>query len=142
MTTATEGRGSQPPQSAPQERIHLCAGYGSGIYNSAKYYQQSGIGVGQYKQDLGNALSSAGASASSAGSGNRQFMIIQSAVVLTRRRSVAQSSTLHMNASCTQATDSVDCYSTRDYTSGTAVVVVLATVYSNQHTYHNIIAIH
>ncbi|KAL3136623.1 hypothetical protein ABBQ38_005863 [Trebouxia sp. C0009 RCD-2024] len=44
-------------------------GYGSGIFNSAKYYQQNGISQGQYRQDLSGALRRSGASASAAASG-------------------------------------------------------------------------
>ena len=45
-------------------------GYGSGIYNSAKYYQQNGTSQGQYRQDLSGALRSSSASASAAASGD------------------------------------------------------------------------
>lgn len=48
---------------------HHLAGYGNGIYNSARHYSGNGIGQGQYRRDLGNALRSNGASASAAASG-------------------------------------------------------------------------
>lgn len=46
------------------------SGYGSGIYNSARYYQQNGISQGQYRRDLSGALRGSGASASAAASGD------------------------------------------------------------------------
>lgn len=71
----------------------VVAGYGSGIYNSAKYYQQNGIGQSQYRQDLGSALSSSGASASAAASGDPLRRVIVFAALnsfLLKAASVAQ----------------------------------------------------
>ena len=65
---------------ATQSPCRVAAGYGSGIYNSAKNYQQSGIGQSQYRKDLGNALSSSGASASAAASGDLLSQIVAAAV--------------------------------------------------------------
>ena len=47
----------------------MYAGYGSGIYNSAKYYSSNGLGQSQYRGDLGKALRGSGASAAAASSG-------------------------------------------------------------------------
>ena len=64
--------------------VHMnLAGYGSGIYNSAQYYSGHGIGQGQYRRDLGNALRSSGASASAAASGNLQIAIAKCDLLTT-----------------------------------------------------------
>lgn len=47
----------------------LRAGYGSGIYNSASYYQSHGLSQQSYRSDLSNALHSSSASAAAASSG-------------------------------------------------------------------------
>ena len=47
----------------------LHAGYGSGIYNSASYYQSHGLSQQSYRSDLSNALHSRSASAAAASSG-------------------------------------------------------------------------
>lgn len=64
--------GRRPPALSLLRHRSACAvaGLGSGIYNSARFYQQNGISQGQYRQDLSNALSSSGASASAAASGD------------------------------------------------------------------------
>ena len=52
--------------------IYAVAGnYGQGIHDSASYYQSHGLGQGQYRTDLGNALHHSGASASATTSGER-----------------------------------------------------------------------
>ncbi|KAL3163139.1 hypothetical protein ABBQ32_009550 [Trebouxia sp. C0010 RCD-2024] len=57
------------PVAAQGYSFNFRGGLGSGIYNSARFYQQNGISQGQYRQDLSDALSSSGASASAAASG-------------------------------------------------------------------------
>jgi len=47
----------------------LRAGYGSGIYNSASYYQSHGLRQQSYRSDLSKALHSSSASAAAASSG-------------------------------------------------------------------------
>ena len=47
----------------------LRAGYGSGIYNSASYYQSHGLRQQSYRSDLSKALRSSSASAAAASSG-------------------------------------------------------------------------
>ena len=49
----------------------MFAGYGSGIYNSAKFYSSNGMSQSQYRGDLGRALRGSGASAAAASSGKR-----------------------------------------------------------------------
>ncbi|KAL3136625.1 hypothetical protein ABBQ38_005865 [Trebouxia sp. C0009 RCD-2024] len=57
------------PVAARGYNFNFGGGYGSGIYNSARYYQQNGISQGQYRRDLSGALRGSGASASAAASG-------------------------------------------------------------------------
>ncbi|DBA89860.1 TPA: hypothetical protein ACH3X2_004718 [Trebouxia sp. C0005] len=53
----------------PWARRMTNLGYGSGIYNSASYYQSHGLSQQSYRSDLSNALHSSSASAAAASSG-------------------------------------------------------------------------
>ncbi|KAL0030437.1 hypothetical protein WJX79_005159 [Trebouxia sp. C0005] len=56
-------------QPAAAYSFNFGGGYGSGIYNSASYYQSHGLSQQSYRSDLSNALHSSSASAAAASSG-------------------------------------------------------------------------